>query len=76
MTANEGLLDFIGRIIDFSVEFKFTEEGTVTKLAFDLEPEVDAPTVFTCSMHPQIKTRKTGKCSICSMDLVLARPEK
>ena len=39
MTENEGLLDFIGRITDFSVEFKFTEEGIMTKLAFELEPE-------------------------------------
>jgi hypothetical protein len=39
VTENEGLLDFIGRIIDFSVEFKFTEEGIMTKLAFELDPE-------------------------------------
>jgi hypothetical protein len=39
MTENEGLLDFIGRMIDFSVEFKFTEEGIMTKVAFELEPE-------------------------------------
>ena len=39
MTENEGLLDFIGRMLDFSVEFKFTEEGIMTKLAFELEPE-------------------------------------
>lgn len=39
MTENEGLLDFLGRMIDFSVEFKFTEEGIMTKLAFELEPE-------------------------------------
>ncbi|MCP4256910.1 MAG: hypothetical protein GY774_05195 [Planctomycetes bacterium] len=39
VTENEGLLDFIGRIIDFSVQFKFTEEGIMTKLAFELEPE-------------------------------------
>ncbi len=39
ITENEGLLDFIGRIIDFSVDFKFTEEGIMTKVAFELEPE-------------------------------------
>ncbi|MHC4535874.1 MAG: hypothetical protein ACYS6K_18140, partial [Planctomycetota bacterium] len=39
MTENEGLLDFIGRMIDFSVDFKFTEEGIMTKVAFELEPE-------------------------------------
>jgi hypothetical protein len=73
MTENEGILDFIGRMIDFSVEFKFTEEGIMTKLAFELEPEVDAPTVFTwftCSMHPQVKLPKTGECPMCAMPLI------
>jgi hypothetical protein len=72
VTENEGLLDFIGRIINFSVDFKFTEEGIMTKLAFELEPEVGAPTVltwFTCSMHPQVKLPKTGKCPVCGMPL-------
>jgi len=27
-------------------------------------------TVWTCSMHPQIKSDKPGKCPICSMDLI------
>jgi len=29
-----------------------------------------APTVWTCSMHPQIRLRKPGKCPICGMDLI------
>jgi len=28
------------------------------------------PSTWTCSMHPQIKMDKPGKCPICSMDLV------
>lgn len=28
------------------------------------------PTVWTCSMHPQIKLPKPGKCPICFMDLI------
>lgn len=32
---------------------------------------VDAiPTLWTCSMHPQIKLPKPGKCPICFMDLI------
>jgi len=34
---NEGLLDFISRMTDFSVRFRFTEEGIMTKVAFELE---------------------------------------
>ena len=29
-----------------------------------------AETVWTCSMHPEIKEEKAGKCSVCAMDLV------
>lgn len=28
------------------------------------------PTMWTCSMHPQIRLPKPGKCPICSMDLI------
>lgn len=28
------------------------------------------PTMWTCSMHPQIKLSKPGKCPICFMDLI------
>ena len=36
----------------------------------DKANEVDAVAVFTCSMHPQIKLAKPGKCPICAMDLI------
>ncbi len=29
-----------------------------------------AQQVWTCAMHPQIKSNKPGKCPICSMDLI------
>jgi Cu(I)/Ag(I) efflux system membrane fusion protein len=36
-----------------------------------LTPSVEAaPEIWTCSMHPQIKLPKLGKCPICSMDLI------
>jgi len=36
---NEGLLDFIGRLTDLSVRLRFTEEGVMTKVAFELKPK-------------------------------------
>jgi len=37
----------------------------------DHEGEVAAPpSLWTCSMHPQIKLPKSGKCPICFMDLI------
>jgi Cu(I)/Ag(I) efflux system membrane fusion protein len=32
--------------------------------------ESAAPTIWTCSMHPQIKLPKPGKCPICFMDWI------
>jgi membrane fusion protein, copper/silver efflux system len=34
------------------------------------EIESAQPTTWTCSMHPQIKLPKEGKCPICFMDLI------
>lgn len=34
--------------------------------------EEQAPQVYTCAMHPQIRQAKPGKCPICGMDLVPA----
>lgn len=34
------------------------------------EASVTEETVYTCSMHPQIKQNKPGLCPICAMDLV------
>jgi hypothetical protein len=36
---NEGLLDFIARMTDFSVRLTFTEDGLMTRVAFRLEPQ-------------------------------------
>ncbi|BAX82420.1 efflux RND transporter periplasmic adaptor subunit [Labilibaculum antarcticum] len=32
--------------------------------------ESEDPTTWTCSMHPQIKQDKPGKCPICAMELI------
>jgi len=34
------------------------------------ESAVASPTVWTCSMHPQIQSPKPGKCPLCGMDLI------
>lgn len=34
------------------------------------ESESDKETLYTCSMHPQIKQNEPGDCPICGMDLV------
>ncbi len=34
------------------------------------------PTIWTCSMHPQIRLPNPGKCPICFMDLIVAQSDK
>lgn len=36
----------------------------------DSHAEEAAATIWTCSMHPQIRMDKPGKCPICAMDLI------
>lgn len=48
--------------------------GGGTSVSHDHENEVtgnaESSTVWTCSMHPQIKMDKPGKCPLCGMDLI------
>lgn len=34
------------------------------------QTEVSKETIWTCSMHPQIRQNEPGKCPICGMDLI------
>ncbi len=45
----------------------FGGNGTDTHQHTD---EVTKETVYTCSMHPQIRQNEPGKCPICGMDLI------
>ena len=36
----------------------------------DLATEVTQGTIWTCSMHPQIRMEQPGKCPICGMELI------
>ncbi|MEW6358125.1 MAG: efflux RND transporter periplasmic adaptor subunit [Planctomycetota bacterium] len=40
------------------------------------EAEEKRPMTWTCSMHPQIKLPKPGKCPICFMDLIPLQTER
>jgi Cu(I)/Ag(I) efflux system membrane fusion protein len=35
-----------------------------------IETEVDGKTIWTCSMHPQIRKSEAGDCPICGMELI------
>lgn len=35
-----------------------------------IHEDAEEETIWTCSMHPQIKLNKPGKCPLCGMDLI------
>jgi len=65
LTLATGLL--IGYLIFGKSEVSNKEEHIHTK-----ETSVKGEEVWTCSMHPQIRKPKPGKCPICGMELILA----
>jgi Cu(I)/Ag(I) efflux system membrane fusion protein len=48
----------------------FHGSGNKTEAVHDHTEDVEESTIWTCSMHPQIRMDKPGKCPICSMDLI------
>ncbi|MFO7574287.1 MAG: efflux RND transporter periplasmic adaptor subunit [Bacteroidales bacterium] len=36
----------------------------------DVKTEINGETVWTCSMHPQVRQNEPGDCPICGMDLI------
>ncbi|HXQ74530.1 MAG TPA: SCO family protein [Pyrinomonadaceae bacterium] len=49
-------------------------------LSFPVEAQKQAPVnvqrVYSCPMHPEVKSKKKGKCPKCRMDLRLVKPEE
>lgn len=45
--------------------------GSDEPKSHDHTSEAGQETVWTCSMHPQIRSGEPGKCPICGMDLIL-----
>ena len=47
-----------------------TSDSPLDSQVVNAEPASNAATIWTCSMHPQIRRDGPGKCPICGMDLV------
>lgn len=54
--------------------FHSSEEATLANHGIESheghDHETEESTIWTCSMHPQIKQDKPGQCPICAMDLI------
>ena len=58
-------------ILGITIGGIFFSSNEVTHEGHDHEiTDSNEPTVYTCSMHPQIKKNEPGLCPICAMDLV------
>ncbi|MDD4227398.1 efflux RND transporter periplasmic adaptor subunit [Maribellus comscasis] len=69
-TLAVGLL--LGWLIFGGSESKTTEEQQHEHIA----EEVAGETIWTCSMHPQIRQNEPGDCPICGMDLIPLEDEQ
>ena len=65
---NYGIVLIIGLL--FGWLFFHNSGETTTEATHDHTEHAEEATIWTCSMHPQIKMDKPGKCPICSMDLI------
>jgi membrane fusion protein, copper/silver efflux system len=48
--------------------FFHTSQKTIEKQ--DQSSEISQRTIWTCSMHPEIRMEQPGKCPLCGMDLI------
>lgn len=48
----------------------FSDSESESEAEHEHTAEVDGSTVWTCSMHPQIRQNEPGDCPICGMDLI------
>ncbi|MFQ9022179.1 MAG: heavy metal-binding domain-containing protein [Parabacteroides merdae] len=73
IVACAGLL--VGRLLFSSSESPApaTHEGHEMHEGHSHDLVQDETGVWTCSMHPQIRQDKPGKCPICAMDLIPVR---
>jgi len=59
-------------LIVFLLGWWMGSRDTISTAAADTHSH-DENTVWTCSMHPQIRKEEPGKCPICGMDLIPLR---
>jgi len=57
-------------LLGFGGGWLIFHNGNATTARHDHKATEEAATVWTCSMHPQIKQPEPGPCPICGMDLI------
>jgi len=60
---------FVFVLINISITAKNTDSGNPSSL-LDHNTELSADTIYSCTMHPDVKSLQPGKCPNCEMDLI------
>lgn len=60
---------WVGRFA-FSSASTHNHSAEASGMVENITQEATEPTIWTCSMHPQIQQSAPGKCPICGMDLI------
>lgn len=60
---------FVFAFINISMMAKSTDSVNPSNF-LDHKTEFSADTIYSCTMHPEVKSLQPGKCSKCGMDLV------
>ncbi|MDO9154919.1 MAG: efflux RND transporter periplasmic adaptor subunit [Paludibacter sp.] len=58
-------------VVGVFVGWLFFHSSESTTHKHEDDEEITKNEIWTCSMHPQIKMDKPGKCPLCAMDLIL-----
>jgi Heavy metal binding domain len=56
-------------LINISMTAKNIDSGNSPNF-LDHKTEISADTIYSCTMHPDIKSLRPGKCPECKMDLI------
>lgn len=72
MKPIQWILAIVGILIAGFVLGRLTGNAHDTSDQTEATPNGDAPSEYTCSMHPQIRQPNPGTCPICAMDLIPA----
>jgi hypothetical protein len=68
-------ITFVFVLINISTTAKDTGSANSSSL-LDNKIGLSADTIYSCTMHPDIKSLQPGKCSKCEMDLVPSEYKK
>jgi hypothetical protein len=79
--ASSSYADTVNEIVARGAQpLSHTNDAAMFALADGTEVEVvreaDAPDAYWCPMHPGVRSGATGKCPLCSMDLVAIVPSR